>query len=696
MAISNSHRILKKYRDKIVGVRNHLDYLPLEGKDIVRRYENDINGYKSLLEAAAKSKDFFLGIGDEALIAYTRICDRLNTIFDLNVSGSRPADGFLEERFVVRSAEEIITGTRTVEIGRRVKYNLGTVGRDSEDKPLFNRHYIEWEVEDGDNNFTDAHNLMATLAENITDCLDNSFSNPYDRTFEAVKEGHYIIKAKVHDLITGDIVDIIEFEQIVESGEETIMAMDFQNKIFRALELTNWKIDLDFEALSQGLFVATGVIIAIKAVSAFAPAAGLAIVAIMTAGMGIDATINIIKGIVQLAEALQLIEKARSERALQVGGEKVKEGILNAGVGIIELLLKKLTMKNLAEARTQVLRNATPKPPELPQTSFPTANATSTEIVTAVNRGTSKALATVSQMSVLQSEKAALQEMVGTEKLPEIDTIEQVKSESKIISKQSAKNSNTISRNNVIVKQIEQETSSEVLRELAAKNNIKKQLSSKIKEVGWTEELFAEKVVKPISSLNDEELLKIKQINEVIPNPTNETLMSKVITEKTYLNYISNGEYSDTIGNCLTKAEDLFDCKTYMDYYNKLGLNYFVDGKPSPYSTAEKMYIVRFTSGETEAKVVRNLGGTNDIEVSRIKNLYKDCSDISVFKQDDPFVGNGFTKTPSGELGKPEYNTIGYCQIKNGAAIYKLGRNGPEELVAVRIDDIWIPLGDEK
>ena len=157
------------------------------------------------------------------------------------------------------------------------------------------------------------------------------------------------------------------------------MAMDFQNKIFRALELTNWKIDLDFEALSQGLFVATGVIIAIKAVSAFAPAAGLAIVAIMTAGMGIDATINIIKGIVQLAEALQLIEKARSERALQVGGEKVKEGILNVGVGIIELLLKKLTMKNLAEARTQVLRNATPKPPELPQTSFPTANATSYE-----------------------------------------------------------------------------------------------------------------------------------------------------------------------------------------------------------------------------------------------------------------------------------------------------------------------------
>ncbi|MBO5690772.1 MAG: hypothetical protein J6R96_02805, partial [Spirochaetaceae bacterium] len=62
-----------------------------------------------------------------------------------------------------------------------------------------------------------------------------------------------------------------------------------------------------------------------------------------------------------------------------------------------------------------------PKPPELPQTSFPVANATSTEIVTAVNQGTSKALATVSQMSVLQSEKAALQEMVADNLQIEID-----------------------------------------------------------------------------------------------------------------------------------------------------------------------------------------------------------------------------------------------------------------------------------
>lgn len=420
MAINNVQQILSKYRTKIIEGKNYIDYLPLQGKEIVNKYNNNTNDYKSLLDAAVHSKDFFIGIDDETLILYTNICDKINNVFDLNISESKKITGFIDERFVVRSAEEVITGIRTVEIGRKVEYKLGTADKLQEDLKVFNRYYVEWEVEDIDNNFSDVHNTFESVAEDIVDYLDNNFANRYDRTFEAVKEGRYIIKAKVHDLVIGNVVDTIEFEQIVETGDETIIAMELQQKILRAIELTDWKVDLDFAALAEALFKATVVIIAIAAIATIAPELAVAIIAIMTIGMGIDATINIIKGIVQLAEALQLIEKARSERALQVGGEKIKEGILDIGVGIIELLLKKLTIKNLSSAKTQVLRNVTPKPQLLPQTalppstsSFPVANATSTEIVTAVNRGTSKALATVSQMSVLQSEKAALQEMVS-------------------------------------------------------------------------------------------------------------------------------------------------------------------------------------------------------------------------------------------------------------------------------------------
>ena len=496
-------------------------------------------------------------------------------------------------------------------------------------------------------------------------------------------------------MVIGNIIDTIEFEQIVETGDETIIAMDLQQKILRALQLTDWKVELDFAALSEALFTATGVIIAIAAIAVIAPEVAGAIVAIMTIGQGIDAAINMIKGIMQLSEALNLIDKARSKRALKVGGEKLKEGILNIGVGIIEALLAKCTMKNLANARTQVLKNVTPQPAVLPPAAgnpaprLPALPIGREELTLILNKSAANAVENATRMSVPQSEKAALREMSREQPLPDYERLSEInveKTDYKEIK---------LSRNDPIVQKIAKETSSEILNELATKNSIKTKITAKIKEVGWTEKVFAEKAVTPISKLSDEDLLKIKKINEVIPNPTNDTLMSKVISEETYKMYISNGEYSDTIGNCIAKAEDLSDCKTYMDYYNKLGLNYFQDGKPGPYTTAEKMYVVRFISGDTETKVVRNIGGTTNLEVNRIKDLYKGQPDISVFRQDDPFVGTGFTKTPSGELGKPEYNTKGYCTIEDGAAIYELARNSQEKIVAIRIENSWISIQGE-
>ena len=198
---------------------------------------------------------------DETLISYNNICDRLNNIFDLNVSESKKINGFLDENFVVRSAEEVITGIRTVEIGRKVEYKLGTEEILDAEKTvdgILDRFYIEWEVEDVDNNFSTEHNKAEAVTENIIDFFDNKFSNPYDRTFEAVKEGRYIIKAKVHDKFDcNEIVDIIDFEQIVEHGDDSIISMEFKEKILEALKLTDWSIKIDFVAFSQALVQAT-------------------------------------------------------------------------------------------------------------------------------------------------------------------------------------------------------------------------------------------------------------------------------------------------------------------------------------------------------------------------------------------------------------------------------------------------------
>ena len=245
-----------------------------------------------------------------------------------------------------------------------------------------------------------------------------------------------------------------------------------------------------------------------------------------------------------------------------------------------------------------------------------------------------------------------------------------------------------LSRNDPIVQKIAKETSSEILNELTAKNSIKTKMTAKIKEVGWTEKVFAEKAVTLISKLSDDDLLKIRKINEVIPNPTNDTLMSKVISEETYKMYISNGTRSGTVAGCVTKAIDVANYKTYNELYEKLGLHY--DG--SPYKTADKMYIMKFTSVDTENNVCRNLGGTTKPERKRIMDLYG-LDENHAFIQKDPFVGNGMTKTPFNEYGTIEYQVSKPCDIDIGAAIYELDRNGSIKIVAVRVKDksevIW-------
>ena len=93
-------------------------------------------------------------------------------------------------------------------------------------------------------------------------------------------------------------------------------------------------------------------------------------------------------------------------------------------------------------ARVQVLKNVTPKTAALPQTALsgsadtlgvaaksiatvPTVTSSTNEVTVVLNKSAVQAMENVAQMSVLQSEKVALQEMISTEKLPGIDSVVQ-------------------------------------------------------------------------------------------------------------------------------------------------------------------------------------------------------------------------------------------------------------------------------
>lgn len=442
-------QILKAYRAKLESAAAYRDYLSAEGKALTDDYMSEDRETRRLIEDAISKPEFFLDMEDDALIRYSDVCMKLNRLLRLEVSGTERIRKIADASFFITSDAQRITSFTEVELGRTVTYNVGESARiDANDKLNQMLYDVEWEAEDTGGKLDGAAAKREKRIFKVVSAMKNaatdwpiisllSDENPFEIQLKATRPGEYKIRAKIYkDFgLTKSLYDVIEFDQLVTDVDETIMAMKFQQKILKALELTNWKVDLDFAALSRALFVATGVIIAIAAIGVLAPEVAAAIVAVMTIGMGIDAAINIIKGILQLAEALQLIERAQSERALQIGGEKLKKGILNIGVGIIQLLLTKLTMRNLAKARVQVLENVTPKPAALPQPSLPAASdalgttakqasqlpalPTSAEKVSIIlNKSAVNAMENIAEMAILQSEKVALQEMVTANKLP--------------------------------------------------------------------------------------------------------------------------------------------------------------------------------------------------------------------------------------------------------------------------------------
>ena len=99
MAIDSVHKVLRAYQKKIEDGRNYTEYLPYAGRQIVKRYKDNEDNYKTLLNAAAQTEEFFTGMDDETLLSYVNVCHELNKIFDLKLSESRKIKGFIEETY---------------------------------------------------------------------------------------------------------------------------------------------------------------------------------------------------------------------------------------------------------------------------------------------------------------------------------------------------------------------------------------------------------------------------------------------------------------------------------------------------------------------------------------------------------------------------------------------------------------------
>lgn len=176
----------------------------------------------------------------------------------------------------------------------------------------------------------------------------------------------------------------------------------------------------------------------------------------------------------------------------------------------------------------------------------------------------------------------------------------------------------------------------------------------------------------------------IKAMRNAIPDPTNTTVMQRVVAPKIAMEYLS-GERT-TITGSVAKFSDTQGLKTYTDVYNGLRLDYTGENLFDDLGTKDAtMYAIRFTSDDTTEKIVKS------VRSSELGNLGWEY----------PYTGTGFissaskldigTKKPYSilEQGKtviPEYvarNIDDGVALKEGAEMYKITDSGEEILYAI-------------
>ncbi|MCJ7967007.1 hypothetical protein MT487_08035 [Lachnospiraceae bacterium NSJ-171] len=167
--------------------------------------------------------------------------------------------------------------------------------------------------------------------------------------------------------------------------------------------------------------------------------------------------------------------------------------------------------------------------------------------------------------------------------------------------------------------------------------------------------------LRDVADLTDSEKEILKFIRNSVPMPNENTLMQKVITVEDIEKYL-NGTYTQ-VGGFVTRAIDVENLKTYDDLYKGLRLDY-PESVFNP-TGDDVMGMIRFTTEDFKKITIpyrTEMGGNASGET--------------------PFTGNGFTKATNGNI-IPEFQCSKYIDIKDGAQLIELRKDGTEKLRAI-------------
>lgn len=157
----------------------------------------------------------------------------------------------------------------------------------------------------------------------------------------------------------------------------------------------------------------------------------------------------------------------------------------------------------------------------------------------------------------------------------------------------------------------------------------------------------------------------LKAIRLTIEQPTNTTLIQKVIPLEDVATYMNN-TYGGTVGGFIAVSADVKRLSTMFDTYWGLRLDY--EGTKFKEDGAGYA-VIRFYSEATSKLSIPfspELGGTQP--------------------HGWPNSGGGFTASTLGDGGYPEYTFAGYSAPNNGAELYEVTPEGCEILRSVYVD----------
>lgn len=211
-----------------------------------------------------------------------------------------------------------------------------------------------------------------------------------------------------------------------------------------------------------------------------------------------------------------------------------------------------------------------------------------------------------------------------------------------------------------------------------------------IADHGITKQDLVDLINTPTDALTPAERDLLNDVREALPHPTDDTVMQKVIPPgyfddaKGFVpsradDYIMGNQpwlNVDQVGGSVSMADDTAHLGTPQQIHDGLRLDY----TDSPYSPEDPgTHIIRFQAdpdapGSYEVPRNTDMGGNGSYD-----------------GWDDPFTGNGFTK--SGDDVIPEYFAK-KVTMRDGAEMWEVLDDGTQRLVAVLKDKEWIPQGN--